>query len=376
MNQIRLQHYDSVSAIDPLQWRQLGALSGFSSYGWLKTVESHAIGSYAPRYIVAYCQETPVGAVILDLVNDVDRENGIVRRVFGGRRLLRHIFGKSLVPNLVAGTPFGYGGQFLMNAGADRTQTVRVVRELLSAAEELSAALGASLWFSDVLASDTLLIDILRDAGYLSSRYLPLAELAIEWHTFDEYVDTLKSRYRNHIRREQKRCRAAGVVFEEPIDLGDRDKTFVQLANQTYGKHGDLAFPFNPGFFSSLKSNLGDEFQACNALESGNILGFVTMISDGHTAWAGNYGLDYTNSSSAFVYFNLVLQWPIRKAIELGLKRLVLGRGHYELKMRRGCTLTETYLFHKPPNALSRPIYAGLFRMLDRHYTNQASMNN
>ena len=379
MNQIRLQHYDSVSAIDPLQWRQLEALSGFSSYGWLKTVESYAIGSYAPRYIVAYRQETPVGAVILDLVNDVDRENGIVRRVFGGRRLLRHIFGKSLVPNLVAGTPFGYGGEFLVNASNGREQDIYVIRELLLAAEKLSATLGAPLWFSNVLATDALLIDILRDAGYLSSRYLPLAELAIDWGSFDDYVATLKKQHKNvakDIRRERNRCRSAGILLEEPTELADRDGIYVQLANQTYGKHGDLAFPFNAGFFSALKNELGEDLLVCEAQKDGKTLGFVTMISDGRSAWAGSYGLDYSDSASAFVYFNLVLQWPVRKAIELGLERLVLGRGHYELKLRRGCRLSDTYFFHKPLHGLSKPIYNGLFLVLDRHYTKQVSSNS
>lgn len=379
MNQIRLQHYDSVSAIDPLQWRQLEALSGFSSYGWLKTVESHAIGSYAPRYIVAYYHETPVGAVILDLVNDVDRENSIVRRVFGGRRLLRHTFGKSLIPNLVAGTPFGYGGQFLINASNGREQNVHIIRELLLAAEKLSTTLGAPLWFADVLAKDALLIDILRDAGYLSSRYLPLAELGIDWGTFDDYVATLKKQSKNvakDIRRERNRCHSAGILLEEPTDLADRDKIYVQLANHTYGKHGDLAFPFSAGFFSGLKNELGDDLLVCEAQKDGKTLGFVTMTSDGRTAWAGSYGLDYSDSASAFVYFNLVLQWPVRKAIELGLERLVLGRGHYALKLRRGCRLSDTYFFHKPLHRLSKPFYNGLFLVLDRHYTNQASTSS
>ena len=374
MNQIRLQHYDSMSAIEPLQWRQLDALSGFSSYGWLKTVEHCASGPYAPHYIVAYCQEKPVGAVILELVNDVDRENAIVRRVFGGRRLLRHTFGKSLVPNLVAGTPFGYGGQFLVNTGTGRVQNVRVVRELLLAAERLSATLGAPLWFSDVLATDALLIDTLRDAGYLSSQYLPLAELSIDWGSFDDYVAALKKQHKNvakDIRRERNRCRSAGVLLEEPAELTNRDKNYVQLANQTYSKHGDLAFPFSVGFFSGLKNELGDDLLVCEAKKDGTTLGFVTMISDGRTAWAGSYGLDYSDSASAFVYFNLVLQWPVRKAIELGLERLVLGRGHYALKLRRGCKLSDTYFFFRPSHGLSRHVYKGLFRMLDRHYANQ-----
>jgi predicted N-acyltransferase len=379
MNSVQIRHYDSVSAIRPAEWSRLSVLSGFSSYSWLQAVERYAAGTCAPRYVVACIQERPVGAVVLELVNDVDRESGIVRRLLGGRRVLRHTFGKCLVPNLVAGTPFGYGGQFLFDTSIGNELLRRIAQSLLSAVEELSESLRAPLWFSDVLASDVQLIQTLRDAGYLSSRYLPLAELAIEWHTFDDYVATLKTQSKNvakDIRREQNRCRSAGVILEEPTDLGDLDKRFVELADQTYGKHGDLAFPFKPGFFSSLKRNLGDDFLVCNALEGGNVLGFVTMISDGHTAWAGNYGLDYTNNASAFVYFNLVLQWPVRKAIELGLKRLVLGRGHYELKIRRGCTLSDTYLFHKPSNALSRPVYARLFHSLDRHYNKQAGSNS
>lgn len=379
MNQVRIQHYDSVSAVDPTGWRQLDVTSGYSSYEWLRIVERYASGHHAPRYIVAYLQERPVGAIVLELVNNVDRENGIVRRVLGGRRVLRHTFGKHIVPYLVAGTPFGYGGQFLLDPRVDADQRHRVIRELLSSAEKLSASLRAPLWFSDVLAADVLLMDTLKEAGYLRCHYLPLAEIDIEWDTFDDYVAALKKRHKNiakDIRRERNRCRTAGVTLEEPAELGDREETFVQLANQTYGKHSDLAFPFRAGFFSGLRQVAGDDFLACSAQMNDRTLGFVTMLSDGHTAWAGSYGIDYTDSASRFVYFNLVLQWPIQKAIELGLKKLVLGRGHYELKLRRGCTLNHTYFCFKPSSTWAAPIYARIFSLLDRHYTRQAATHS
>lgn len=379
MNQIQIQHYDSVSAIDPIEWDRLGVISGFSSYDWLRVVERYATSPYTPRYVVAYVHERPVGAIVLELVNNVDREGGIVRRALGGRRVLRHTFGKYLTPHLVAGTPFGYGGQFLIDVHVESSRRRRIIEELLSAAEALSTSLRAPLWFSDVLADDVLLMDTLKGAGYLSSRYLPLAEIEIRWKTFEDYVDALKNESKNvakDIRRERNRCRAAGVFLEEPTELRDREETFIQLANQTYGKHGDLSFPFQEGFFSSLRQAVGEKLVICNAQMDDKVLGFVTMLSDGNTAWAGSYGLDYTNDASRFVYFNLVLQWPVRKAIELGLKKLVLGRGHYELKLRRGCSLNHTYFFFKPSSGLSTPIYARLFRMLDRRYALQIAAHS
>lgn len=374
MDQVSIRHHDSITTVEKDEWENLDHRSRFTSYAWLQATSRFCAEPIHLQLLLAYIEGKLQGAMIVETVRDSGKQNGIARAVLGGNRLILGAFGNHFVPNLAVGTPHGYGGHLLLASNGDTELRAKVAHNLIAAAEELSKTLRTPLWFMGVLAADEQLRTILRQKGYLSARYLPLAELPIQWKTFDEYLSWQKRRSRSvskDIRRERNRCRAAGVTFEEPSNISKLDDVLIDLANQPYQKHGNVRFPFERGFFASLQAQLRSSLMICTACKDGNIIGFVTMLSDGESAWADSYGLDYSQPDSAFVYFNLVYHWPVQKAIELGLKRIVLGRGQYELKLRRGCILTDTYFHYKPSHWIARKFYGGIFRMLDEHYSTE-----
>lgn len=372
MNQITIRHHDSISDVEEVEWDGLSHRSKFTSYAWLQTVSQFSNEQVDLQLLLAYAENKLRGAMILEMVRDKDRQNGVARAVLGGNRIILGAFGNHFVPNLAAGVPHGYGGHLLFADAGDPELNVEIAHHLIDAAEELSESLRAPLWFLGALATDKLLLATLQQKGYLLSRYLPLAELPIQWKSFDEYLTWQKRRSRSvskDIRRERNRCRASGVTFDGPTDISNLDGVFIDLANQVYQKHGSVKFPFERGFFTSLRQRLGNSFMLHTACKNGEVIGFVTMLSDRETAWADSYGLDYRQADNAFVYFNLVHHWPVQKAIELGLKRIVFGRGQYELKLRRGCTLTDTYLLYKPSHWIARKLFTGFFKVVDKHYS-------
>ena len=379
MSRYCIRQYQSLAELPQADWCRLDGPAAHCNYGWLRSVERFRSEPLELQFLVAYENDSPVGAVILERVTEPDREGGIARYIFGGKRNLRKTLGQWLLPALSAGAPHGYGGQLMLAANVAAGSARQVVSQLIRAAESLSSEQNTPLWFSGVMASEQLLLNSLRAAGYQSARYLPIAELKIEWSSFDEYANDLKQRHKNvakDIRRERNRCRAAGVNFDEPDEIDSYDVAYIRLANETYARHGDSPFPFTNGFFSDLRRELGDDFLACNATKNGNLLGFVTMLVDGDTAWGDSYGLDYSNPDSTFAYFNLIFHWPIQKAIELGLKRIVFGRGQYTLKLRRGCSLTDTFFLHKPAGGIQAFLHRPVFRLLDRHYARRPGIED
>ncbi|MFT5418689.1 MAG: putative N-acyltransferase [Gammaproteobacteria bacterium] len=371
MEKITIHCHDSISTIEKDAWENLAHRSKFTSYAWLQATSDYCGDPSQLQLLLAYVGDDLQGAMILETVGDAGKQNSVARAVLGGNKIVRGAIGRYFVPNLAVGTPHGYGGHLLLASHSGDELRAKISKKLISAAETLSESLRTPLWFMGVLEADDQLLKALQQNGYLSARYLPLAEMAIEWNTFEEYLSWQKRRSRSvskDIRRERNRCRAAGLIFEEPSDVSKLDNVLIELANQPYQKHGEHKFPFERGFFTSLQEQLGSSFMLCTARKGDNVIGFVTMLSDGESAWADSYGLDYGQAESAFVYFNLVYHWPVQKAIELGLKRIVFGRGQYELKLRRGCVLTDTYLLYKPSKWIARKIYSHLFRVVDDHY--------
>lgn len=375
MSDITIQYFERAAELPADDWNELANGTAFTSSAYLRTIEEYGIKPLRPRFLLAYSNGKLAGGTVLEMVEDADRENGVVRSLLGRNRIARALLQRHLSPNLTVGAPLGYGGHLLLAKGMNAGQRSLIALELVTAAERLAESLSCPLWFAGVLATDTTLLEALRSSGFLSARYLPVADIAIKWRSFDDYVEALKSRSRSvakDIRREQNRCRTAGITFGVPSSERDCSHELLGLSNQTYRRHGSGSGPFASGYFSALQDRLGDDFLVCTACRGKHIVGFVTMLSDGTTAWADSYGLDYDHPDSAFVYFNLVFQWPIRKAIEIGLERVVFGRGQYQLKSRRGCETTDSYLLTKPSNRAGRIACATLLQTVSSHYAKQS----
>lgn len=374
MTGIDLTHHDSAASVDRRAWDSLCGHTGFSRSGWLRAVESFAAAPARPHLLTAGFEGAICGGMILRFDNDPHAADGITRRLLGGNRRLRSLWRQVGGPALVAGAPHGYGGELLLREDLDDGHRRRVADLLFDGAENLSRELRASLWFSGVREADTTLINSLGTRGYPHGRYLPLAEVDIEWESFEEYLQWQRRRsprLARKIRRERERCREAGVTLVEPEDLSGFGPVFHDLCSRTLTKYGESDFPFRPEFFDAVRSELGAAYLVCAAMRHGQIIGFSSLIRDGDTAWADSYGLDYGKADGTFTYFDLTHYWPIEKAIELGLKRVVFGRGQYDAKLRRGCRLSDTYIYCGWPYRLGRSLSGVLLATVDRHYAKQ-----
>jgi len=313
--------------------------------------------------------------MILRLEDDPHGADSIARRILGGNRSLRSLWRRVAGPSLVVGAPQGYGGELLLRADLDDRTRRQAADTLLDGAQALGRELGASLWFSGVREADDMTTGCLGDRAYARARYLPLTAIDIEWGSFEEYLRWQRqrsARLAKNIRRERARCRDAGVTLIEPKDLDGLGRLFHKLADQTMAKHGGPDLPLRPGFYEAVRKGLGAAHLVCTAVRHGEVIGFVSLVCDGDTVWADSYGLDYAKAEGTFTYFDLTHYWEIEKAIELGLKRVVFGRGQYEARLRRGCHLVDTYIYRAAPSVLDRTLYGLVLTRVDQHYARQA----
>jgi uncharacterized protein len=377
MSATRLEIRESINQIDPTQWENLAGTQGYSSHGWLSAVERFPNDPVDPKYLLVFRDGYLIAAMIAEIVRNPDRQNGVTRVLLGRGRWGLNILHSCFLPALAVGVPYGYGGHVLLAPNLAPAMRAELVRILVAGIDALGQSLGLPVWYLNVLSENSELCGALEASGYLHARHLPLAVLDVRWESFDDYLGELRRRSRKlvkDIRRESNRCRDAGVrlvEIEDPKAVSSLDSRLINLASQTWKRHGEDRFPFRPGFFSSLGTGMGGSLLVCTATRANELVGFASMVTEGDTAWAESLGLDYDAAGNDFTYFNLVFHWPIEAAIARGLKRIVFGRGQYALKMRRGCVLSDTLIFHKPGSSLLHGPYRVGLRMLESYYQRQ-----
>lgn len=374
---MRIEQHQSVAAYSAEQWNRLGPGTGFTRHAWLSAVERFSLEPPELRILAVEESGQLLGATILCRVQKTHSSFAMASKLVGSSPFRLATAGRFLVPHHVAGAPSGFGGHLLVNQDLEPDRRTSVAAALVEAAYELGRTSGAPVWFSGVIESDETSIRALSDAGCIRANLLPLAEMDVTWASFDDYVEqrrpTSKWAARN-IRRERQRFLESGAEMVEVEPDSDNEDRLVDLANRTLGKYGPERHPYRSGFYRAVYLADPQALRLCVALQGGEIVGFCTMIVDGDTAWCDACGFDDARDANSFAYFNLTIYWPVQVAPAVGVRRIVFGRGQYDLRLRRGCRFRPTYVMRQPHSKIGRLLLRQWLGKVDRHYRDQASI--
>jgi predicted N-acyltransferase len=185
-------------------------------------------------------------------------------------------------------------------------------------------------------------------------------DISPRWHSYDDYLAGLNSKYRKVSRQIDKDVAAAGLVVEDlsgPVAIERHAESLHELYLQTHRKAQFRPVTLPVTFLPSLATHLGDDLRCTVVRRDSELLGFVTTVRDGETAVGYNIGFDRKANAEAPIYFRL-LQVVVDNAIKVGCRKLSLGRTALEPKARLGARPEpmRVWIRHRIPmlNALVR----------------------
>jgi predicted N-acyltransferase len=346
-----LKKFHSIVQISEHVWESLAGDDVVCSYGWFKTMEE----TYARDRVVTYYlfeeNGVPIGATISYLATSPRRDVNLDSIFFGRSQTWAHRVGLTFLPALVCYFR-AYGKHFLMADHLDRAARQRVTVHLLDAIEAEAARYQASLCFLRVMESELELWQLLRQRNYRLTLDFPLTYLDILWSNCKGYQDHIRRRSRKtagSIRNEINRNRREGVVIESWTGEADLAPRMWTLLNQNYQKYNPGVFPFQQNFFERLWANLGDEAVVYIARKKEHITGVSVTLRRGAVAYTPMVGVDHALAGPDATYFVLGIYRPIQYAIDKHLMRIYFGNAQYSLKQRRGCKISNSYIFYKSP---------------------------
>ncbi|CAM1359418.1 Peptidogalycan biosysnthesis/recognition [Tenacibaculum sediminilitoris] len=253
---------------------------------------------------------------------------------------------------LTCGNTFvsGEHGIFI-KSNQDKKQVVKQLAKAIVAYEKDISREAINVFMLKDFENESLFItDALHNVGYNSFNVEPSMVLVLnnDWHTFNDYLAALKTKYRVKARKALKQ--SADLRIEDvTIDsleqlLPKMTLLYKKVSNKARFNLGD----FNLETYTSLKENLKDDYVIKAYWLGDKLVGFLSGIINKNSLDAHFVGIDYTVNRTYAVYQRMLYDY-ILLGIDNKIEIINFGRTASEIKSSVGATPQDLtiYLRHK-----------------------------
>jgi hypothetical protein len=273
----------------------------------------------------------------------------------GPTRRLTEILSKR-VPSMMrkkvvfCGLPVSVGAKHL--AIAPRARHEDVLRAMHEIAVSLARRERASfIIFKEFPPGDCPRMDFLQQLGYRRFSSLAMNTFGRPFADFDAYIDAIRSRYRQCVRKSLDKSRAAGLRYERLTDTGTILGLYGPSLHRLYeavalsSEHRLELLPVS--FFHGLARHLQGLVGLTIVYAGDRVAAFNwNLLHEGvyHLLFAG---LDYNLNPSLDLYFNLMYA-EMDQAFRAGAETMVFGQTADDFKSRLGCRQERRFLYVAP----------------------------
>jgi predicted N-acyltransferase len=240
---------------------------------------------------------------------------------------------------------------------AQPAELARRCREMiLSGLKELAASERVPLFFYGVDSEETALREALTAASLQELFIFDDNVIDVRGQGLEDYLGLFKSDVRRLLKREMAHARDAGVRFERVRRLGEMGEQLERFYEVTYSKYSKEHFRHPPAFWAALEQHVSPQAEALVAYQGSEALGFSLLLHKREEVWFYRVGRAEAGPAETPLYFNLAFYEPLRRAYELGARKLWLGPSGYETKRRRGARRQGLYSYLWIPGRWSRTV--------------------
>ena len=182
--------------------------------------------------------------------------------------------------------------------------------------------------------------------------------VAINWQTFDEYLNAMSKKYRNRAKGIVKK----GLELERKnfsaTEIKENAEQIQRLYNNVHLKASFRMASLSTDYFVEMKKVLKDKFNFVAYYHTGEMVGFKSSFILEKSIEAHFIGLNYEVNKELEVYQNMLYDY-VKETIDSNLEQLILGRTASEIKSTVGAEAYQLtcYIRHRNPlsNHLIKP---------------------
>jgi len=207
------------------------------------------------------------------------------------------------------------------------------------------------------------IFDLFLKKEFIRVPSLPTSFIDVYWKSFDEYVGSMRKRYRALLRKDLVKVHDQRITVEVLNDFGDYANDLWALYMNVYVKAEVKFEQLTPDFFKNINKYMPNECKVLLIKLHDQILSFELVIEDTSTLRPLYLGLNYEMNEMYSLYFNNIYQ-IIKYGIERNKSSIELGQTSYYPKLKAGARVEPLYLYINFCNPVLRPIFNHVARLL------------
>lgn len=269
---------------------------------------------------------------------------------------------------LVSGNVFMTGENgFYFSGEIDKPTRARLLRKTVSQLLKQDSSLKAVL-ISDLYRPETEFDKDFIKAGY--SEQIVESDMSIvlrpEWLSFEDYLNSLSSKYRVRAKKVFSLCEENKVETRElsADEIEHNQDRIYALYNNVMERADFKLSELNIGFFAAQKKSLPNYYHVFGYFKDGVMIGFISAYKIGKRMEVHYVGMDHDLTKPIHLYQHMMYDM-IRFGIENKAGQLHFGRTAPEIKSTIGAIPSPMYGWLKHRSALfnvllTRPYTANL----------------
>ncbi len=341
-----LKLFQSIDDIDSSLWDSLiPSDEVIKTHRFLRAVEHSNINNCRFYYLLFFQDGKLIANASLFLMNfylDVIASSLVKKICVNVRKMLPNFFKVSI---LGCGTPVATCANGITIS--ERTYFREVITLLTQKMFQLCKQDKAHcILYKEYNQNESEDFDMLRSIGFIKLNSLPTSFVDIRWKSFDEYLKSLKKKYRLFVKNDLAKLNNNRVSIEVCKDFKNYADELYALYMNVYKKAEVKFEQLTPQFFKNVNKYLKSESRVILIKLDDKIVAFELIIEDKSILRPLYLGLDYRVNKSFSLYFNSIYQ-IIKHGIERNKTTIELGQTSYYPKLKVGARVEPLYLYLK-----------------------------
>lgn len=232
----------------------------------------------------------------------------------------------------------GEHGIFIKENQNKRTQLRKLTKAILSYTQDFYKQNPIDIFIMKDFVEESLPIsNELISLGYYAFNVEPNMRLSLnlDWNSFDDYLSSLKTKFRVKAKRALQLSRDLKVKEINSENIDDQLKKMTYLYKKVTSKANFNLGEFNLSTYKDLKQKLNDTYILKSYWLDNKMVGFMSGVINGKTLDAHFVGIDYSVNKQYAVYQRMLYDY-IDTAIKNKMTIVNFGRTASEIKSSVG----------------------------------------
>jgi hypothetical protein len=335
--------YEKTSQVDKLAWSQLHPAEGaFLCLDYLSALEHAHDDGLEIRLAMFYRDSQPLGIAAFQIAHFVTSDDAYSNVFLNCINAIgRCIRGKHIHNILINGNAFATGEHgFSFQTEVD-SQTIALcihnAMESIAAQEQKKGRRICAMVTKDFYPGTVGVADHLEKYRFKKFQvdHNMVMPLLAEWNSFDDYLESLNTKFRTKAKAALKRSSNLRVVEATDSDVHHHAEAMQRLYENVYLKADFRLGKLQAKALAELLKRIPGQFFVRQYFLNDELVGFLTAMRCGNVIEAHVIGIDYDTNREHGVYQRILYDY-IEIAIRMRCSRIVYGRTAAEIKSTVG----------------------------------------